>query len=656
MSVTQEIKDRLDIVDVISSYVSLRKSGNSYTGFCPFHQNTRTPAFVVFPNSQTWRCFGACADGGDVYSFLMKKEGWDFKEALTQLADRTGVELQQHSPAEQAQQAEEDRLASLLAAATDYFHQLLLHAPQAEYARRYVTGRGLEEKTVATFRLGYALNSWDACRTHFTAQGYSAEDLLDAGLLSQNEERGTTYDRFRNRFMIPIRDVNGRVVGFGARALHADDIPKYLNSPQSTLFDKSQILYGLDGARRHIREARQAVIVEGYLDVMQAWQYGFRNVVAQMGTALTDRQLGLLKRYTKRFVIALDSDAAGVKATLRSLEVARGALDREADVRFDARGLVHHEGRLEADIRVVTLPEGEDPDSLIRRDPTEWPQLLEGARPVVQYVIDLVTADLDHNDAKAKTAVAQQVLPLIGDIANPIEREHYRGKLARALRIDERALRQLVVTSRPPGQRAVVDRQKAGLKQPKAGSRLVAPGDLLSRSTTMRESNYLRQCLRYPALMTLIDHKLRAYEQAPVTEADFTQVEDRALLVEMRAHMATINGNVVSLEELCDSLEKPLRERVQFLLTLPVTPDTQLDRLPDNLVLSILDWRLDKIKQRLGEVKQLFQEAKSQGDADALDLYNRQILDLTMVSGKINKAKGSMSALSRRRAEEANSR
>ncbi len=330
-----------------------------------------------------------------------------------------------------------------MSAAADYFHQLLLYAPQGVVARKYVEDRELTEETLAHFQIGFALDSWDQCRTHFNAQGYTDDELLEIGLLTENPDKGTRYDRFRNRLMIPIRDGNGRVVGFGARTLEKDGIPKYLNSPQSPLFDKSNLLYGLDGAKRSIREARQAVIVEGYMDVIMAWQGGFRNVVAQMGTALTQDQLQHLKRYTKRFIMALDADAAGAKATLRSLQVARETLDREIDIRFDAQNLVRYESRLEADIRVVTMPEGKDPDNIIREDPTQWPLLLAKAKPVVEYVIGVLTQDLDMSDAKAKTAVAQQIIPLIEDITNPVERDHYWQQLAYILKTDERALRQL---------------------------------------------------------------------------------------------------------------------------------------------------------------------------------------------------------------------
>ncbi|MCZ7670888.1 MAG: CHC2 zinc finger domain-containing protein [Chloroflexi bacterium] len=209
MTVIEEIKSRLDIVDIVSESVNLRKSGRSYAGFCPFHPNTRTPAFHIFPETQTWRCFGACAEGGDVISFVMKKQGWDFKEALQHLAARAGVQLEESQPVDKKKKAREDRLADLLTAAAAYFHHLLRHAPQAAAARQYVNDRTLTAETLDYFQIGFALESWDQCRTYLNGQGYEDQELLDAGLLSENPEKGTRYDRFRNRLMIPIRDGQG---------------------------------------------------------------------------------------------------------------------------------------------------------------------------------------------------------------------------------------------------------------------------------------------------------------------------------------------------------------------------------------------------------------------------------------------------------------
>ncbi|MDT8305862.1 MAG: DNA primase [Anaerolineae bacterium] len=654
MSVTDEIKSRLDIVDVIGETVQLRRSGKSYTGFCPFHQNTRTPAFVVFPDSQTWRCFGACAEGGDLFSFVMKKEGGDFKEALRVLAQRAGVTLDE-SPAARQQKEEDRRLVDLLTLAADYFHQLLLYSPQAETARRYIDGRALEEETVAAFKLGYSLESWDACRTHFSAQGYADDDLLAAGLLTENPDRGTRYDRFRNRLMIPIRDPQGQVVGFGARSLDPDGIPKYLNSPQTDLFDKSRLLFGLDVARRHIREAHQAVIVEGYMDVMQGWQTGFRNIIAQMGTALTEQQLRLLKRYTRRFVIALDSDAAGVQATMRSLDVARETLDRDVDIRFDARGLVHHEGRLKADIRVLTLPTGTDPDDLLRRDPTLWPRLVEKAKPIVTYVIDTLAAEANLDDAKAKADIVRKVMPLINDVADAVERDHYRQTLSRTLHVDERALQQVALatsvteTSRQHRRdRARVDAAVAPQPQPVPGVAAMTGGRI---ALTIREADFLRHCLRSLSLLRAVDDRLHEEAQPPVSEDDFSSAEDRALFRFLR--LQTQRRAVATIDELWDSLDGVLLTRVQSLLdNAPGIADAELERLPDSLAQLILDLRLERIRRLLSEVQQLFREARQEGDAATREMYMEQLQILPLDLQRINRARWAMSPVSRRKAEE----
>jgi len=692
MTVTQEIKSRLDLVDVVQDAgVQLRKSGRNYAGFCTFHPNTKTPAFYIFPESQTWRCFGACAEGGDVFSFVMKKNGWDFKETLTELAKRAGVTLEDHRPRDKAHEAAEVRQAALLDAASHYFHQLLLHAPQAAAARRYVADRLLNDDTVATFRLGFALDSWDALHTHFSAQGYSEDELLAAGLLTENEERHRRYDRFRNRLIIPIRDSDGRVVGFGARTLDPDGIPKYLNSPQTALFDKGHLIFGLDTAKRHIREARQVVLVEGYMDVMQAWQHGYRNVVAQMGTSLTEAQLRLLQKLTKRFVLALDPDAAGAKATMRSLQLARETLDRDLEVSFDARGLVQLEGRLRADIRIVTLPEGQDPDKLIRTDPAAWPRLLAEARPVVDYIIRVVAAELPPGDAKAKSAAAAQVLPLIHDIAEPVERDHYLGVLSQTLGVDIKALRAAETRmkkaggkgqgrgSREPGPPPVTNARPAPGDQPppydapppywddtppgdfdaprgaigQPGSKIA--GDL--RRPPRLEENFLRQCLEYPGAIHHINRILSRQGEPEVSAADFERVEDRALFQVVLERAQPSRPEVATIEELCNSLDAVLAERVRSLMALPPSPGLKLDRLPDSLAQSVLDWRLEKIRKRISELKQLRAGEQEPESAEELTrLYSDLLATSQPAMRRIHQAKDALSAQGRRRAESNGSR
>ncbi|NPV41071.1 MAG: DNA primase [Anaerolineae bacterium] len=439
MNTIDEIKSRLDIVDIVSESVKLKRSGKNYTGFCPFHANTHTPAFVVFPDSGTWRCFGECNEGGDIFRFVMKKEGWDFKEALQNLAERAGVKLEPLTPQREKENERDVQLRKLLEEAVVFYRHQLTQTAEGGEAMAFLAKRGIKPETAEAWGLGYAPNAWDATLNYFLKKGYPQKDVLDAGLLSEKDD-GHAYDRFRHRLMFPIRDAGGNMAGFGGRILDPNDVPKFMNSPQTSLFDKSSLLYGLDKARKAIRSENQAVIVEGYLDVIVVHQEGFQNVVSPMGTALTEVQMRQLKRYTRRFVLALDPDAAGVKATLRGLEVAREALDHSTDLVFDARGLLHNEARLQADLRVSSMPDDLDPDEIVLRNPEEWKNLIATAKPIITHVLDTLIAGADINDPKTKSDIAGRILPLINDVPNPVERDAYRQQVARALQVDEQAL------------------------------------------------------------------------------------------------------------------------------------------------------------------------------------------------------------------------
>ena len=318
MTVTDEIKNRIDIVDIVSETVKLRRSGKSLSGFCPFHPNSRTPAFVVFPDSGTWRCFGQCNEGGDIFKYVMKRDGMDFSQALKYLAERAGVQLTPSSPELDQSRLVNDRLENTLEQAVGFFRNQLIQTSAGKVALDYLHKRGLNDPILEAFGYGYAPDSWDAMLSYFTSRGVDINTLIDSGLVSERENGGY-YDRFRNRIMIPIRSAEGKMAGFGARILDPNDMPKFLNSPQTVLFDKGRLLFGLDKARKSIRLQDQAVLVEGYLDVTALHQAGFTNVVSPMGTALSEDHLRQLKKYTRRIVLALDADAAGEKATLRGL-------------------------------------------------------------------------------------------------------------------------------------------------------------------------------------------------------------------------------------------------------------------------------------------------------------------------------------------------
>ena len=371
MSVVEEIKDRLDIVEVISAYVPLRKAGNLYKGLCPFHQE-KTPSFVVYPDRGTWHCFGACGIGGDVFSFVMKRDNLDFREALEVLAQKAGVELTPPSAARSQQDQTLDRLREINQAAAVWFHHQLRQTPQGQTARDYLAGRGFTDATLDKFLLGYAPDGWNGLLAYLQGKNYEPADLLAAGLVIEREQpepgRSPYFDRFRHRIMTPIRDLHGHVIGFGARALRSEQQPKYLNTPQTPLFEKSSVLYGLDAARRAIRPRGKAIIVEGYMDVLACHQAGEENVVASMGTALTETQIKQLRRYTSTIVLALDADAAGQAATLRGISQAREALDREWVPVLTPTGLVRHEARLAKVVEAYLGEEEAESDGSDRSD------------------------------------------------------------------------------------------------------------------------------------------------------------------------------------------------------------------------------------------------------------------------------------------------
>jgi DNA primase len=453
VSVIDEIKQRVDIVEVVSWYVpGLKKAGRSFKASCPFHAE-KTPSFVVFPERQSWHCFGACATGGDAFSFVMRKEGVDFGEALRILAQRAGVSL---APLQRGEsQGEVQRLKEINEAAAEFYHHLLLHSQAGQQARNYLAQRGVSEKTIGDFQLGFSLGSWEALRDELTRKGYREDELLAAGLLVEKEQE-RVYDRFRNRLMFPIRGADGRVVGFGARALD-DSLPKYLNSPQTPVFDKSSTLYGIDRAKSAIRKQNLAIVVEGYMDVITAHQYGFNNVVASLGTSLTERQVGIVKKLTKNLTLALDADAAGEMAMLRGQEVISQTFGQPMSV--SGWTDVKYENPYDADWKVVILPPGKDPDDIIRESAEQWQHLVTQATPVIEYVFSMVASKLDLTDLRGKSSAVDQLLPVVKEIRDPVSQAHYLQKLSRLVGVDERelasALRRLKGLARPKQKREV---------------------------------------------------------------------------------------------------------------------------------------------------------------------------------------------------------
>jgi len=425
MDAAQVIKNRLDIVDIVGEYLQLKPAGSgSFKACCPFHQE-KTPSFYVNRPRQSWHCFG-CDQGGDLIAFVQRMEGMDFPETIQLLADKAGIQL----PAFDAKAgSERKRIHELNDLAARFFRAQLLKSPQAEKAREYVKKRGLDDLTVDIWRLGYAPQSWNALAAALKEKGVTDAELVKAGLC-QVGQKGGIYDRFRDRLMFPIADVHGQIAGFTGRILDADKKEaKYVNTPETAVYKKSLILYGLDQAKGEIKRQDLAVIVEGNMDVIGSHQFGVTNVVASSGTALTAEQLALLKRFSTNLAIAFDADSAGNAATLRGLDLARS---------------------LDFNVKLITLPPeaGKDPDEAVRKDPELWRQAIRDALPVVDWLYRNAFRQHDASNPEGKKRIAQDLLPEFQRIPNPVERDAWINRLAKDLAVAVEALREALKTSR----------------------------------------------------------------------------------------------------------------------------------------------------------------------------------------------------------------
>lgn len=450
-SVTEEIKARVDLVELIGRTVQLKRVGSQFSGLCPFHAE-KTPSFYVRPQTQSWHCFG-CNKSGTAFDWLMEREHVEFGEALRTLATLTGVALPEHRNPEVDDQAR--RLHTILERAQT-FYQGLLWGSTGGRARAYLQHRGLSDDTMRTFGLGYA-PSGNGLTRYLERDGFSEQELQAAGVIGTADD-GRQFDFFRERVLFPIRDGQARTIAFGGRSLQDEVKPKYLNSRDTLLFHKQETLFAFDLARKPMAQERQAVIVEGYMDAAMAHQHGYRNVVATLGTAVTERHLRLLRRQVDEIVLALDADAAGQAATWRALQVADESLRTGLT---PVVGPNRRQQRFVSDrsvrLRVLALPNAKDPDDLIRTDAKAWPALVQAAVPVIDFVLQRLEARHDLQTAYGKAAAADEVAEVLAGIANPIEQDSYINDVATRLGVDPQAVRRLLKgkargrhTDRPP--------------------------------------------------------------------------------------------------------------------------------------------------------------------------------------------------------------
>lgn len=431
-SPVDEIKNKLDVVEVISGYIKLQKTGRNFRANCPFH-NEKTPSFFVSPERQIWHCFG-CGKGGDIFAFVKEIEGVEFVDALRMLAQRAGVVLKRPDRETANWQTERQRLCEICELALKFFEKQLEASKNGKEVKKYLIERGFAQETISSWRLGYAPDDWYVLSEFLKKRGYSDAEIVNSGLAVENERKAEArperfrvkyYDRFRNRIIFPLSDLSGQVVGFAGRALPGDKGggAKYINSPQTPIYDKSRMLYGLDGAKMEIRAKDFCIIVEGYTDVIMSHQAGIKNTVATSGTALTEEQLKIIGRYTENLILAFDMDIAGDTATKRGIDLAIG------------HGF---------NIKIIQPAKGgkeeKDPADIIKENPQSWLKAIEEARGIIEFYFANTFSQNNCQEPSGKKKIAKIILPLLKKISDPVERAHWIQELARRLRVQEKLL------------------------------------------------------------------------------------------------------------------------------------------------------------------------------------------------------------------------
>lgn len=568
-SPVEEIKTRLDIVDLIQSYIKLTKAGINYKANCPFH-GEKTPSFFVSPTRQMWHCFG-CGRGGDIFKFIMEIEGHDFPEALKALAARAGVEVRREDPRVKSQK---NRLYEICEEAAKVFEKSFAATPVVQ---AYMKKRGVSPETLKEFRVGFAPQSWDFLLRALSAQGFKKEEIAAAGLAIQSEDRRSWYDRFRSRIMFPITDASGQVIGFGGRVFASPsealakegtgktigDAAKYINTPATLIYDKSRVLYGFHRAKQEIRSKNQAVMVEGYMDCIMSYQAGVKNTIAVSGTALTTEQLKVVKRLCNTIVSSFDTDSAGESATKRSLALA---------------------SEMEFECRVASIPSGKDPADAVLESPQHWIEAIASAKPVIEFYFTRAFARHSPETVQGKKAISDMVLPWVSKLANEIEKVHWVKKIADGLGVSEESV------------------FKELKKEKEEPARHVSQPVVLSRVPTRRELLEERLLL----LLPFIQEEVRA-EKLPGHYIAFSTTASQNLFDVFSA----ASGPVVAVPELARELEM-LKFKGELLLQSVQDPHAELK-------LCITELERECIKDRLVAIGREVEKQEKAGNNAAVE-------------------------------------
>ena len=562
-----DIKEKIDLVEYVLRHVPLQKSGQNFKANCPFHQE-KTPSFYVFPDKQTWRCFGACADGGDVFNFVMKSQNLEFSDALSQLADETGIILRVRN-VEETQKKETSK--SINQASYEFFCECL-QSSSGSKALEYLANRDVDQDTIKSFGIGYSLSDNKSLIQKLRQIGYQDDDMITAGICRRNDD-GSMSEVFRGRLMIPIRIRNGDVVGFGARTLE-DRQPKYLNSPQTDIFDKSKILYGIDKSFQSIKKEGTIVIVEGYMDVIRAHKHGYTNVVASMGTALTRNQVEQIKVMADNVVMGLDSDAAGQQATLRNLDSAWKVFQMDKlSVKRTTRDIFR--ASKNPVIKIALMPHGEDPDDVIRRSTAEWDSILENAKPMFLYLLESLGEMYGTETPNAKNQLVEALGPIIYSVSNPIEQDQYVESLRQYLNIRESTL-------------------LAALRNIKPAQKTYSSGVSYDSKNNNQQNEYVvNDPLEAFCLKMIAGLQLQEEEYVAVKEEYFTTPENKTLLNMVKTH------RVNELEQLDSSNLTNAWEYVQNQKIPPMNLSEQKEAL-EQAIRRLEDRYLKNIKSEEG--------------------------------------------------------
>jgi DNA primase len=604
MNPSEEIKSRLDIVDVIREYIQLKSAGANFQALCPFHRE-KSPSFLVSPEKQIWHCFG-CGKGGDVISFVMEMEGVSFVEALRALAPKAGVTLKKENSQATSQR---NRLLDIMETAVNYYHRNLIESDEAKPARDYLYKRGLTDNTISEWQLGYSPDSWDDVINLLKKKGYSEREVFQAGLSIKKEGREAYYNRFRGRIMFPIDEFNGNAVAFSARVRpdkeEQEKLGKYINSPQTMIYDKSRILFGLDKAKLSIRNAKFAVVAEGQMDVITAHQHGFKNVVASSGTALTEIQLQILKRYTDNIALAFDMDEAGKMAADRGTKEAM---------------------KQDMNIKIVTLPAGKDPDELIRNNPGDFKAALEGAQYVIDYYFRILFEDLDLNSVQGKKEAAKRILPMIAEIKNKIEKDEWIRRLSEAINTDERYIRE----SLPKRKVSPVGENKEDEQNDPANFARKSRGEMLSETL-------LALIVKFPAFLEYAINRLEVSEV--VGEANRMFYKDLIIYynnIDSDTGIAGLDFSTLKekLNPTSGEQAKNPEERNKLLDKLAILGEKEFYNLDNNgakkeILNTIKELKKIYISNRKREIEQLISQAEKQEDDQRVNELMKELKTLS---------------------------